>query len=146
MGPGCVWQLGPLRLNVDSEVKQTQGLSLPASCASCSPGDQAGGGCLGQRRPRRRGGQLGRSVHSLSLPVLVLPPLAPAERRSVVTGGRVGRARGALGRPPSSCDEHACDCFSEATDTPIVIQPASATETTQLTAESHPSYHTDGFN
>lgn len=36
MGPGCVWQLGPLRLNVDSEVKQTQGLSLPASCASCS--------------------------------------------------------------------------------------------------------------
>lgn len=37
-------------------------------------------------------------------------------------------------------------CFSEATDTPIVIQPASATETTQLTADSHPSYHTDGFN
>ncbi|EAW75193.1 DnaJ (Hsp40) homolog, subfamily C, member 5, isoform CRA_b [Homo sapiens] len=34
----------------------------------------------------------------------------------------------------------------EATDTPIVIQPASATETTQLTADSHPSYHTDGFN
>uniref|UniRef100_G3TWY5 DnaJ heat shock protein family (Hsp40) member C5 n=1 Tax=Loxodonta africana TaxID=9785 RepID=G3TWY5_LOXAF len=33
----------------------------------------------------------------------------------------------------------------EATDTPIVIQPASATETTQLTADSHPSYHTDGF-
>uniref|UniRef100_A0A2K5C6D5 DnaJ homolog subfamily C member 5 n=1 Tax=Aotus nancymaae TaxID=37293 RepID=A0A2K5C6D5_AOTNA len=32
----------------------------------------------------------------------------------------------------------------EATDTPIVIQPASATETTQLTADSHPSYHTDG--
>ena len=28
----------------------------------------------------------------------------------------------------------------------IVIQPASATETTQLTADSHPSYHTDGFN
>ncbi|NXD13280.1 DNJC5 protein, partial [Nothocercus nigrocapillus] len=34
----------------------------------------------------------------------------------------------------------------EASDTPIVIQPASATETTQLTADSHPSYHTDGFN
>ncbi|XDA82408.1 hypothetical protein R6Z07F_012325 [Ovis aries] len=34
----------------------------------------------------------------------------------------------------------------EAADTPIVIQPASATETTQLTADSHPSYHTDGFN
>lgn len=47
MGPGCVWQLGPVRLNVDSEVKQTQGLSLPASCISCSPGDQAGGMGLG---------------------------------------------------------------------------------------------------
>ncbi|OXB78500.1 UNVERIFIED_CONTAM: hypothetical protein H355_007530 [Colinus virginianus] len=34
----------------------------------------------------------------------------------------------------------------EASDAPIVIQPASATETTQLTADSHPSYHTDGFN
>ncbi|XP_019403838.1 PREDICTED: dnaJ homolog subfamily C member 5 [Crocodylus porosus] len=34
----------------------------------------------------------------------------------------------------------------EASETPIVIQPASATETTQLTADSHPSYHTDGFN
>ncbi|KAL8179703.1 UNVERIFIED_CONTAM: DnaJ subfamily C member 5, partial [Gekko kuhli] len=34
----------------------------------------------------------------------------------------------------------------EATDTPIVIQPTSATETTQLTADSHPKYHTDGFN
>ncbi|KAG8513277.1 DnaJ subfamily C member 5 [Galemys pyrenaicus] len=34
----------------------------------------------------------------------------------------------------------------EATDTPIVVQPASATETTQLTADSHPSYHTDGLN
>uniref|UniRef100_M3YB02 DnaJ homolog subfamily C member 5 n=1 Tax=Mustela putorius furo TaxID=9669 RepID=M3YB02_MUSPF len=43
-------------------------------------------------------------------------------------------------------DEHACACFAEATDTPVVAQPASATETTQLTADSHPSYHTDGFN
>ncbi|KYO30094.1 dnaJ-like protein subfamily C member 5 [Alligator mississippiensis] len=34
----------------------------------------------------------------------------------------------------------------EASETPIVIQPASATETTQLTADSHPSYRTDGFN
>ncbi|KAG8131580.1 hypothetical protein E2320_009499 [Naja naja] len=34
----------------------------------------------------------------------------------------------------------------ENTEGPIVIQPASATETTQLTADSHPSYHTDGFN
>ncbi|RXM95276.1 DnaJ-like subfamily C member 5 [Acipenser ruthenus] len=32
-------------------------------------------------------------------------------------------------------------------DAPIVMQPASATETTQLTADSHTSYHTDtGFN
>uniref|UniRef100_A0A8C4TQB5 DnaJ homolog subfamily C member 5 n=1 Tax=Erpetoichthys calabaricus TaxID=27687 RepID=A0A8C4TQB5_ERPCA len=32
-------------------------------------------------------------------------------------------------------------------DTPIIMQPSSATETTQLTADSHPSYHTDtGFN
>ncbi|XP_021533499.1 dnaJ homolog subfamily C member 5 [Neomonachus schauinslandi] len=38
------------------------------------------------------------------------------------------------------CDER------EAADSPIVVQPASATETTQLTADSHPSYHTDGFN
>ncbi|XP_010218144.1 PREDICTED: dnaJ homolog subfamily C member 5 [Tinamus guttatus] len=36
--------------------------------------------------------------------------------------------------------------YNEASDTPIVVQPASATETTQLTADSHPSYHTDGFN
>ncbi|ELK25538.1 DnaJ like protein subfamily C member 5 [Myotis davidii] len=36
--------------------------------------------------------------------------------------------------------------LGEATDTPIVIQPVSATETTQLTAESHPSYHTDRFS
>lgn len=41
---------------------------------------------------------------------------------------------------------HACHLLAEAEDTPIVIQPASATETTQLTADSHPSYHTDGFN
>ncbi|KAI5947504.1 DnaJsubfamily C member 5 [Manis javanica] len=34
----------------------------------------------------------------------------------------------------------------EAADTPIVVQPASATETTQLTADAHPSYHTDGGN
>lgn len=34
----------------------------------------------------------------------------------------------------------------EAADTPVVVQPASATETTQLTADAHPSYHTDGFN
>lgn len=39
-----------------------------------------------------------------------------------------------------------CACFAEAADAPIVVQPASATETTQLTADSHPSYHTDGFN
>lgn len=51
-----------------------------------------------------------------------------------------------MARPPPSHDEHVCACFAEATDTPIVIQPASATETTQLTADSHPSYHTDGFN
>uniref|UniRef100_W5MC63 DnaJ homolog subfamily C member 5 n=2 Tax=Lepisosteus oculatus TaxID=7918 RepID=W5MC63_LEPOC len=32
-------------------------------------------------------------------------------------------------------------------EAPIVMQPSSATETTQLTADSHPSYHTDtGFN
>lgn len=79
MGPGCVWQLGPLRLNVDSEVKQTQGLSLPASCASCSPGDQAGGGCLGQRRPRRRGGQLGE-VSTQPLPPSARPATSGPSR------------------------------------------------------------------
>lgn len=41
---------------------------------------------------------------------------------------------------------HVRRLLAEAADTPIVIQPASATETTQLTADSHPSYHTDGFN
>lgn len=51
-----------------------------------------------------------------------------------------------MARPPPSHDELVCACFAEATDTPVVIQPASATETTQLTADSHPSYHTDGFN
>lgn len=56
------------------------------------------------------------------------------------------RPRGQGARPPPSRGKHACGCFSEATDTPIVVQPASATETTQLTADSHPSYHTDGFN
>uniref|UniRef100_A0A8C9K703 DnaJ homolog subfamily C member 5 n=1 Tax=Panthera tigris altaica TaxID=74533 RepID=A0A8C9K703_PANTA len=59
-------------------------------------------------------------------------------------GGRGVRAPG--GEAPPSHDEHARACFSEAADTPIVIQPASATETTQLTADSHPSYHTDGVN
>ncbi|CAD7673203.1 unnamed protein product [Nyctereutes procyonoides] len=34
----------------------------------------------------------------------------------------------------------------KATDSPTVLQPAPATEPTQLTADSHPSYHTDGFN
>lgn len=49
--------------------------------------------------------------------------------------------RGPLARP-----EATRRLLSEAADTPIVVQPASATETTQLTADSHPSYHTDGFN
>lgn len=82
-----------------------------------------------------------------------LRPLTPAERPGdggwSHEDGVVGATRVLLrpmARPPPSHDEHACACFSEATDTPIVIQPASATETTQLTADSHPSYHTDGFN
>lgn len=31
-------------------------------------------------------------------------------------------------------------------DGAIVVQPTSATETTQLTSDSHTSYHTEGFN
>lgn len=34
----------------------------------------------------------------------------------------------------------------EAIDMPIIIQPGSATETTQPTANSHSSYHTNEFN
>ena len=49
-------------------------------------------------------------------------------------------------RGPPARPDAARRLLAEAADTPIVIQPASATETTQLTADSHPSYHTDGFN
>ncbi|XP_072269761.1 dnaJ homolog subfamily C member 5 [Pyxicephalus adspersus] len=31
-------------------------------------------------------------------------------------------------------------------DIPVMVQPSSATETTQLTSDSHVSYHTDAFN
>lgn len=81
------------------------------------------------------------------LQVLVLRPLAlverPGDEALSLEDSAIGCQTASL---PSSGSEHVRDCFSEATDTPIIIQPASATETTQLTADSHPSYHTDGFN
>lgn len=61
-------------------------------------------------------------------------------------GRRPPRAPGAPAQSRDPLGERLVCPFPEAADTPIVVQPASATETTQLTADAHPSYHTDGGN